>query len=303
MTKQIKSLLEMTEAFPDEQAAIDHLRCIRWGDNDERAQCPHCGSAKVYHFSDNRNHKCGDCKKRFSIKVGTIFEDSKIPLRKWFMAIWLITSRKNGVASTTLARDINVTQKTAWFMLHRLRNAAQTLSFNRPPTGTTEVDETFLGGKNKHADERKGKRSSSGKPIMRGTLERIGEQCTLHLTSLKQIKDATRSQLNAGELVFSDECPGYEDLSESYRHVTVNLNVGEHARSSNFFHTNSNEGAWSHIKRQVHGIQHWISGKHIGRYLSEMTSHYNRLEMEESNRLYSLFGRVDGRLRCKELIA
>ena len=115
------SLFDMMEAFPDEQSAIDHLRSIRWGADNENAHCPHCGSTKVYHFSDNRNHKCGDCKKRFSIKVGTIFEDSKIPLRKWFMAIWLITSHKKGVASTTLARDIKVTQKTAWFITDGVR--------------------------------------------------------------------------------------------------------------------------------------------------------------------------------------
>ena len=142
--KQFNSLFDMMEAFPDEQSAIDHLRSIRWKSG---AHCPYCGSTKVYGFSDRRTHKCGDCRQRFSIKVGTIFEDSKIPLRKWFMATWLITSHKKGVASTTLARDIKVTQKTAWFMLHRLRHAARTKSFNRPLTGTVEVDETFIGGK------------------------------------------------------------------------------------------------------------------------------------------------------------
>jgi transposase-like protein len=125
MMKHFDSLFEMMEAFPDEQACIDHLRSIRWKNG---AFCPHCGSSKVYHFSDRRNHKCGDCRKRFSIKVGTIFEDSKIELRTWMMAVWMLTSHKKGIASTTLARDLGVTQKTAWFMLHRLRYAAQTKS-------------------------------------------------------------------------------------------------------------------------------------------------------------------------------
>ena len=125
----MQNLMQMMAAFPDEQAAIDHFTSIRWKHG---VFCPHCGSTKAYHFSDKRTHKCGNCRKRFSIKVGTIFEDSKVELRKWIMAIWLVSSHENGIASTQLAKDIGVTQKTAWFMLRRLRHAAQTRSFNRP---------------------------------------------------------------------------------------------------------------------------------------------------------------------------
>lgn len=302
--KAFNSLFEMMEAFPDEQSAIDHLRSIRWGADNENAHCPHCGSTKVYHFSDNRNHKCGDCKKRFSIKVGTIFEDSKIPLRKWFMAIWLITSHKKGVASTTLARDIKVTQKTAWFMLHRLRHAARTKSFNKPLEGTVEIDETFMGGKdrNKHADKRKGVRGPSGKAVVWGALERNGEFRAFHLTTLKDVKAAVEAHVTEGSIVMTDEYPGYQGLSKSYYHQTVNHSGGEYVRAF-YFHINSIEGAWSHIKRQIYGIHHWISDKHLGRYLSEMTWRYNRRDMEEGDRLNALLGRVDGRLRYKELIA
>jgi transposase-like protein len=144
------TLMELAEAIPDEQTAIDYFTVIRWKDG---AFCPHCGGRKVYTFSDKRTHKCATCGSRFSIKVGTIFEDSKVPLQKWLMAIWMLTSHKKGIASTQLAKDIGVTQKTAWFMLHRLRHAATTKSFNAPLEGMVEVDETFVGGKskNKHA--------------------------------------------------------------------------------------------------------------------------------------------------------
>jgi transposase-like protein len=142
--QQFETLFQLMAAFPDEQTAIDHFTAIRWADG---AYCALCGSTKVYHFSDKRTHKCGDCRKRFSIKVGTIFEDTKIELRKWIMAIWLITSHKKGIASTTLARDPGITQKSAWHMLRRLRHAARTQSFNKPLDGEVEIDETYVGGK------------------------------------------------------------------------------------------------------------------------------------------------------------
>jgi transposase-like protein len=139
--RHFETLIPMMSAFPDEQSAIDYFTAIRWKDG---AQCPNCGSATIYHFSDRRTHKCGDCHKRFSIKVGTIFEDSKIGLGQWMMAIGLITAHKKGIASTQLAKEIGVTQKTAWLMLHRLRYAAQTKSFNRPLERKVEADETFF---------------------------------------------------------------------------------------------------------------------------------------------------------------
>ncbi len=171
MKREIKSLYEFFEVFPDEQAAIDHLRAIRWKDG---AFCPYCKSTRVMHFSDKKTHKCHDCRQRFSIKVGTIFEDTKLPLRKWFAAVWLTTSHKKGIASTQLAKDLRITQKTAWFVLHRLRHAARTKSFNRSTkmSGVVEMDESYFGGKekNKHARNR-GKKP---KTAVFGMVERDG---------------------------------------------------------------------------------------------------------------------------------
>lgn len=202
--KQFNSLFHMMEAFPDEQSAVDHLRVLRWGANDENAHCPHCGGTRLYHFADRRNHKCGDCRKRFSIKVGTIFEDSKIALRKWFMAVWMITSHKKGIASTTLARDIKVTQKTAWLMLHRLRIAARTKSFNAPLKGTVETDETFIGGKekNKHAHERSGVRGPSGKTVVWARWSGMANSARFICARSRTFSERSRRTLRRGQSFF-----------------------------------------------------------------------------------------------------
>ncbi len=181
MIQNFTSLFDLMDAFPDEQACLDHLRSIRWRDGEF---CPYCGGTRVYHFSDRKNFKCGDCRARFSIKVGTIFGDTKLPLRKWYMAIWMITNHPKGIASTTLAKDLKITQKSAWFVLHRLRHAARTNSFNAPLKGTVESDTHFVGGKekNKHQSKRKpGSQGGANKEMLLGIVERDGELRTMHI--------------------------------------------------------------------------------------------------------------------------
>jgi transposase-like protein len=304
MIKQFASLHEMVAAFPDEQSCIDHLRSIRWRDG---AFCPHCGSLKVYHFSDNRTHKCGDCRARFSIKVGTIFEDTKIGLHKWFMAIYLITSHKKGIASTQLARDIAVTQKTAWFMLHRLRHAAETKSFNAPLKGQVEADETFVGGKekNKHAHKKTpGSQGGANKAVVFGMLERGGELRARKVpdASAATVQGAIRESVAPGTSIMTDEHRGYRGLDGVFNHHTVNHSAGEYVRDY-FIHTNGLEGAWSLFKRQVFGIHHFVSTKHLDRYLDEFTYRYNRRDAGEGERMNDFLGHTAGRLTYKALIA
>lgn len=271
MIQRFDSLYNLFEAFPDEQSCIDHLRAIRWRDG---AYCPHCGSERIYHFSDRRTHKCGDCRQRFSIKVGTIFQDTKLPLRKWFMAIWMVTSHKKGVASTQLAKDLKITQKTAWLVLHRLRHAARTKSFNAPLGGTGEADETHVGGreKNKHAHKRvPGSQGGANKSKVFGILQRDGSLRAGVIANLraKTVQSIIRINVAVGSTVMTDEHPSYVGLDGAYHHHAVNHSAGEFVRHYTI-HTNSLECVWALLKRQIIGIHHWVSPKHLDRYVTEM---------------------------------
>ena len=300
MLRPIASLYDFFEAFPDEQAAIDHLRSIRWRDG---AYCPYCKSKRVMHFADKRTHKCHGCRQRFSIKVGTIFEDTKLPLRKWFAAIWLITSHKKGIASTQLAKDLKITQKSAWFVLHRLRYAAKTKSFNRPLSGVVELDETYFGGKdhNKHKSKRSGVSGPSGKTVVFGLVERGGQIRARKISALssRMVRGRVVDNVVPGTPLMTDEMPAYVGLDIPYPIWSVNHSKGEYVRYA--VHTNTIEGAWSLFKRQVYGIHHHISIKHLDAYLGEMCYRYSNRGMGEGERINDLLSQVEGRLTYKAL--
>lgn len=227
MIKRFASLYDLFEAFPDEQSCIDHLRSIRWANG---AFCPLCGNAdlaKIYTFSEKRTHKCGVCRARFSIKVGTIFEDTKLPLRRWFTAIWMITSNRKGIASTQLSRDLKITQKTAWFVLHRLRHAARTNSFNGPLVGEVAVVETAIGGKkkNKHAHKRQHMGTGyTGKTIVMGMVEKDGEVRAGVVPAVdgKTLQAVVCAHVMPGSYLVTDQWRGHTALKADHNHVTVN---------------------------------------------------------------------------------
>ena len=306
MLAKFNTLFDLFDAFPDEASAVAHLTAIRWANG---KFCPLCGNtneAKIGTLSTTGQHKCYECRQKFSIKVGTIFQDTKVPLRKWFAAVWMITSHKKGIASTTLAKDIGVTQKTAWFMLHRLRHAARTDSFNAPLDGEVEVDETYVGGKeiNRPKSKRKGTVGTAGKTAVIGAVTREGRMIAKVITKTNTATLDGFVHANVAPqatLVSTDEHSGYRLLSRTFNHQVVRHSAGEYVKGA--AHTNSIEGAWSLLKRQIIGIHHWVSPKHLDRYVQEMTFRYNRREMGEGERANNLLANIEGRLTYKVLIA
>ena len=196
-----ETLMEAVRYFADLEICDLYMRRIKWPDG--HVVCPYCGSERIGEIKSRHLLRCKDCRKQFSHKVGTIFEDTKLPLRKWFMAIWMITNHPKGIASTTLAKDLHITQKSAWFVLHRLRHASRTDSFNAPLDDTVETDTTFVGGKekNKHADKRTpGSQGGSGKAVVVGVIERGGELRTAHIedTKAKTIHSFVKARVEQG---------------------------------------------------------------------------------------------------------
>jgi len=279
---------------------------LRW--NGEPV-CPHCGHEKSYKFKDQKTYKCAKCRKKYNATVGTIFENTKIPLCKWFWAIYIATSHKKGISSLQLAKDIAVTQKTAWFILHRIR---EMLKSNAPEmlTGAVELDETYVGGKsiNWHADKRKKMREAGTGYIHKtpvfGLLQRGGN---VHTEMPKEatgryLKPIILDKVKPGTVVMTDGFGAYYGLNEIYQHVVVNHQLGQYVVGE--WHTNSIENFWSLLKRGVIGIYHYVSPKHLHRYCNEFAFRYNTRKVSETERFNIAVASVNGkRVRYSELTA
>lgn len=305
MTHSYKSLIDLLNAFPDEKSCIKHLEKLRWT---KGIVCPLCGSTRKFHKITRDNlYKCADCEKSFSVRKGTIFEESRLPLRKWFAAFWLVTSNRKGISSCQLAREIGVTQKTAWFMLGRLREVAASMGLTGGTmSGTVEIDETYMGGKekNKHTNKKSNKgRGISGKQAVVGCVERSGKvkASCIDNTSRENLQEFIINNISVGSNLYSDEHPSYKNI-QGFLHDSVNHSAGEYVRGD--VHTNSIESFWSLFKRGYYGIFHHFTVKHLHRYISEFEMRWNMSILGQEHRVDSMLESVSGlRLTYKRLIA
>lgn len=302
--QKFKNLVELTTYFPDDQSCRDYLEKQRWNGN---PICPRCQSDAVYKFSDGKHYKCKPCDRKFTVLIGTVFEDTHVSLRKWFIAIYIFTSHKKGISSHQLAKDLGITQKSAWHLLHRIRFA---FGAGEPEQlqDTVEVDETYIGGKakNMHKAERERKisgRGASGKTAVIGLVERNGRVYAKPVgrTDTETLQAIVREKVKAGASVMTDEWLSYNGLGVDFNHKTVQHGKGEYVNGD--VHTNTIEGYWSLLKRGIFGIYHQVSKKHLHRYCTEFGFRYNTRQGDEVTRFDSVLSECDGRLMYKTLTA
>jgi len=306
-----KTLIEAVTYFADKHIAHAFVAALRWPNG---PVCPRCASGAVSFLSTRQVYKCRGCKKQFSVKVGTIFEDSPLSLSKWLPAMWMIANCKNGISSYELSRAIGVTQKTAWFMLHRLRLAMQAKTFTKMG-GTVEVDETFIGGRARFMHKSKIKKakemyphfgpSALGKVAVMGLLERHGKGKSRVRTLMLNSRDTQElmghvvDHVERGATVNTDEHKGYGGLISSYEHKVIN-----HAEKyvDGQIHTNGCENFWSLLKRAIKGTYVSVEPFHLFRYLDEQAFRFNERTMDDAGRfVYALASIVGRRVMYKEL--
>lgn len=306
MSKSTISTFELFQMFPDQDSAVAYFERNRWPDG---AVCPACGEAKRIGTRKGGFYRCNACLLDFTIRTGTIFERSKIPLHKWLYAMYLLVTARKGISSLQLAKQIGVTQKSAWFMLQRLREACG----NDPIelAGIVEIDECYVGGKEaaKHESNRLNLgRGGVGKtPVIAGRDRETGRvrgEVPKSVSSRSAVGFAYRN-VQVGSTIHTDESPIYNKLGGLiYRHESINHGAGEYVRGA--VTTNGIESVFAVLKRGIHGVYHHTSPKHLHRYVNEFAFRLNDGDVSNHtmDRLASLFGAAIGRrLTYKELIA
>jgi len=302
-----KTLIEAVRYFSDLDVCNEYMKGIKWPDG--KIICPNCKSDRIGEIKTRKMLRCKECRKQFSYKVGTIFEDSPLGLDKWFVAVWCITNAKNGISSYELGRALGVTQKSAWHMLHRIRLAMRDETIEKRLTGTVEADETFVGGKaeNMHASKRKEKikgRGGVGKVIVQGILERGGRVIAGPVRNAKRttLQWHLRELVAEGSEIYTDAFQSYVGLANEYTHEVVDHAQGVYVRGN--CHVNSIENFWSLLKRQINGTYISVMPWHLFRYVDEQAFRFNERKGTDGSRFDAVMRKIVGkRLQYIELIA
>ena len=298
-----KTLMSAIRYFSDPEVTHNLLVNLRWPTG---VCCPTCGRTDVRYISTRRLWECKEkhAKRQFSARVGTILEDSPLPLDKWFVGIWMVANCKNGVSSYEFSRAAGITQKSAWFLLHRVRLAMRAGSIMKMD-GDVEADETFIGGKSEfmHKNRRKkvigNARGHTGKEVVMGILRRTDTtgKSKVHVKHIPDVKGATlrqeiRNAVEPGAILYTDEWVGYRGLEGEYRREVINHAV---SYAEGHVHTNGIENFWSLLKRTVKGIYISVEPFHLGRYLDEQSFRFNERDSDDKGRFITVLSSVFGR--------